>query len=97
MEKTKDPFLAKLAEADAKKNDLLTKVKNIVQAGDSPPADSFTSSEYASFTNLSQGQARAHLRRLEREGKIKTISIHDKGKKYYRLVDAKERDQRLVE
>ena len=83
-------------EREAKRDALLAKVRKVDQDTDSPPEDSFTSGEYAVFTNLSHGQARAHLRRLEKEGKIKTVHVHDKGEKHYRLVDEAERDRRFT-
>lgn len=74
---------------------LLTKVKEAVQSGASPPEDSFTANEYAEFAGLSPGSARAHLRRLVKEGRVKMVLVKAlKGQKYYILIEDAEREQR---
>jgi predicted ArsR family transcriptional regulator len=83
MEKTKEALLAKVKEA--------------IQNGEPPPENSFTANEYAEFAGLSPGAARAHLRRLAKEGKVKASSVRGKqtGQKYYVLIEESERDQRF--
>ncbi len=100
MEKTKDPFLVKLAEADckrnAKKNDLLAKVREVDQIADSPPENSFTADEYSEFSKLSRGNARDRLRELLKKGKLRVVFKSPKGQKHYALVDEAEQGQRFA-
>ncbi len=96
MEKMR-PMNPRYTEREIKKNDLLAKVKEVDQGGDSPPENSFTVDEYAEFTKFSRGNARDRLRELLKKGKIKVVFKSPKGQKHYALVDETEQGQRFVE
>ena len=75
------------------KQELLAKVKKVDQGADNPPEDSFTADEYAEFANMSQGNARHHLRQLLKKGKVKVVFQGLKGRVSYALVEPGDSDE----